>query len=398
MEFTFQAKTKDGIIKTGKITAQDEAAAVSDLQKQSLFVISIKSASPIKFKFSFKKKVKLRDKIMFTRQLAIMIKGGLPLVEAIKALEEQTENEVFIEAIKQIRMDVSGGMALSNALSKHKNIYPNFYIAVVASGEKSGKLDKVLISLADQLQKDYDLISKVKAAISYPVVIVFALVGIMILMLIFVIPTLKTIFSEMGVPLPIFTRILLGTSSLLIDFWYIVIIAIVGLYFAVKFWSKTRKGGFIIDSIKIKIPIFGALLKKIYLARFARTTATLIESGLPMLEVLTTDKEVVGNLFFDPIFDAIGKDVESGVALSIALKKHKVFPIMIGQMVSVGERSGKIDGVLFQLADFYDKEVEATTASLASLIEPILILLIGGGIGVAIASVIMPIYSLVNVI
>lgn len=351
-----------------------------------------------KFKLGFRKKVSLKDKIIFTRQLAIMVKGGLPLVDAIKALEEQTENQKFLEAISQIRTDVAGGMALSKALTKHGQIFPKFYVAVVSSGEKSGKLDRVLESLAEQQQKDYDLMSKVKAAITYPIVIVCALVGVMILMFIFVIPQLKTIFAEMGVPLPLVTRILLGISTFMVDYWYIVIILIVGSYYGLKYWSKLPGGGLVIDRFKIKVPIFGSLVKKIYLARFTRTSATLINSGLPMLEVLLTDKEVIGNLYFDPIFDAISSDIESGVALSQALKERKEFPVMISQMVSVGERSGKIDEVLFQLADFYDKEVEVTTANMASLIEPLLILIIGGGIGVAIAAVILPIYSLVNVI
>lgn len=358
------------------------------------------TTKPVKkpLSFSFKKKVSLKDKIIFTRQLAIMVRGGLPLVDALKALEEQTENLTFLEAISQVRRDVSGGMALSKALSKYKKIFPSFYIAVVSSGEKSGKLDKVLESLADQQQKDYDLISKVKAAMTYPVVIVCALVIVMILMFIFVIPQLKTIFSEMGVALPIITQIFLGISSFLVNDWYITLIIFIGLYFGIRYFAKLPKGGLIVDKYNIKVPIFGQLVKKIYLARFSRTTATLIASGLPMMEVLTTDKEVIGNRYFDPMFDAISSDVQSGIALSKALKKHPDFPVMISQMISVGERSGKIDDVLLQLADFYDKEVEVTTANLASLIEPILILIIGAGIGVAIASVILPIYSLVNVI
>jgi type IV pilus assembly protein PilC len=398
MEFSYKAKSRDGALKQGIITANNEEEVAASLQKQGLFVLNITGEKKGGFHISFKKKINLKDKIIFTRQLAIMIQGGLPLVSAIQALQEQTENKVFIKAISEIRVDVRGGMSLSKALAKHKDIFPDFYIAVITSGEKSGKLDKVLVTLADQLQKDYDLMSKVKAAVTYPIVIVFALVLMLILMLVFVVPKLKVIFDQMGASLPLPTRVLLGTSSFMVNYWYVVIILLVLIYFAAKKWGRTNYGGLFIDKFKIKVPIFGVLVRKIYLARFSRTTATLVSSGLPMLEIIATDKRVIDNQYFDPIFDALKTDIESGVALSVALRKHKDFPVMISQMVSVGEKSGKIDEILLQLADFYDKEVEVMTSQLASLIEPLLILIIGGGIGLAIASVILPIYSLVNVI
>lgn len=400
MEFTYKAKDKTGKIVQGKIQAETEKQALDILHSQEIFVLTLESGrNEIKINLNFRKKVSLKDKIIFTKQLAMMVRGGLPLVEALKALEEQTENEVFRKAILKITTDVQGGLALSKALEKHPKIFPKLYVAVTSSGERSGKLDEVLERLSDQLQKDYDLIAKVKSAVTYPVVVVCALVGVLILMLIFVVPQLKSIFSEMGVALPLPTRILLGTSSFLVNYWYIVIVLIVGIYFAIRYWAKTPKGGLAIDKFKIRVPIFGKLVQKIYMARFTRTTGTLVAAGLPMLEILATVKEVVGNKFYQPAFLQISKDVESGVTLSNALKKHRqIFPPMIAHMVSVGEKSGKVDEVLFHLAEFYDKEVETTTESLASLIEPILILIIGAGIGVAIASIIMPIYSLVNVI
>jgi len=269
---------------------------------------------------------------------------------------------------------------------------------VTASGEKSGKLDDSLQRLAEQLQKDYDLISKIKTAVSYPIVIVIALVGVMALMLIFVVPKLKKIFDEMGVQLPLITRIILGLSNFAVHFWYIVIVVIAGLIIGIRYWSRTPAGGAAWDKFKIKMPIFGILTQKIYIARFARTTATLVASGLPMLEILATVKQVIGNRYYKPYFNLISQDVENGSTLSVALRKQKIFPVMIPQLISVGERSGKVDDILYQIADFYDKEVEASTASLASMIEPVLIIVIGAGIGVAIASVILPIYSLVNVI
>jgi type IV pilus assembly protein PilC len=403
MDFTYKAKDNLGKSQTGTIQANSQKQAVDTLHKRGLFVLTLDATSQgkisgLNLRF-LRKKVSLKDKIIFTNQLAMMVKGGLPLVEALKALEEQTENEMFRQTINQITADVQGGSALSKALEKHPRVFSRLYVAVTASGEQSGKLDQVLERLADQLQKDYDLIAKVKAAITYPIVIVCALVGILILMLVFVVPQLKKIFDEMGVSLPLPTRILLGTSSFIVNYWYIVIVVLIGLFFGIRYWSKTAKGGYAIDNFKIKVPIFGVLVKKIYMASFTRTTGTLVAAGLPMLNILATVKEVVGNKVYQPVFNQISQEVENGATLSAALRKHKaIFPPMIAQMVSVGEKSGKVDEVLFHLAEFYDKEVETTTSSLSALIEPILILIIGAGVGLAIASVILPIYSLVNVI
>jgi type IV pilus assembly protein PilC len=401
MEFSYKAKNLEGQLSAGVISASDEKHALEILGKQRLFVVEIKN-NQAKQAFGqglqFKKSVSLKDRIIFTNQLAIMIKAGLPLVEALQALKEQTENPVFIKAIAEITDEVRGGQALSIALSHHPKIFPELYIAVTASGEKSGKLDVDLERLSDQLQKDYDLITKVKGAITYPIVIVTALIGVVIMMLVYVVPKMKDIFDQMGVALPLPTRILLATSGFIINYWYIVIIVLAAIILGIRFWVRTPAGRLALDTFKIKMPLFGALTKKIYLARFARTTATLIASGLPMLEIISTDKAVVSNHYYQPIFDQIHHDVESGIPLSAALKKHKIFPAMISQMVSVGEKSGKIDQILSQLAGFYDKEVEASTSNMASLIEPILIIIIGFGMGVAIIAVIMPIYSLVNVI
>lgn len=400
MEFSYKGKNKQNQNLSGKITANNEKAASDMLSSQEIFVLEIKpldNGSLTKMTI-FKKKISLKDKIIFTKELAIMVKGGLPLIDALNSLEEQAENIEFKKVLEKVTEDVRGGMALSKSFSKHPEVFSELYIAVTISGERSGKLDVTLERLADQLQKDYDLITEVKSAITYPIVIVCALIGVVILMLVFVIPKMKTIFDEMGAVLPLPTRVLLGISAFAVNYWYIVIIILVGIVLLTKFWAKTAKGGLFLDKMKVKVPIFGTLVRKIYLARFTRTTATLVSSGLPMLEIIETIKTVVGNKYYLPSFNQISKDVESGIPLSGAMMKHKIFPIMVAQMISVGEKTGKIDEILIQLATFYDKEVEASTSSLASLIEPILIIVIGIGMGLAIIAVIMPIYSLVNVI
>lgn len=401
MNFFFKAKSQEGELVESEIQASSEAEAIKLLSQRKLFILDIHEEQKNFSSSFFKKKVSLKDKIIFTKELAMMTKGGLPLIDSLQALEEQTENPVFSKAIAGIGTDIKGGTSLSQALAKFPKIFPPLYIAITASGEESGKLDEVLLRLADQLQKDYELNSRVKSATTYPIVVVSALIAIMIVMLIFVIPKLKMIFSEMGVELPLLTRVILGASDNLIKFWYIALAGVLAIYFGAKFWAHTPDGALSLDKFKIKVPIFGALMRNIYLARFSRTMATLIASGLPMLDILKTIEKVVGNRIYAQAFENIAKDIESGITLSTALRKHnteKIFPSMVSQMTAMGEKSGKVDYVLFEIANFYDNEVEVATNNMASLIEPILILIIGAVVGIAITSIIMPMYSLVNVI
>ncbi len=405
MKLSYSAKDQSGKIQTGVFDAPSETAAAKALHEQGLFVLEVKKIGAelpglkgnIQIPF-LSNRVPLKDKIIFTQQLAMMIKAGLPLMDAFAALQEQTENKYFSSAISEVAKEVKGGKSLSETMGKYPKIFSKLYIAIVRSGEKSGKLDESLERLSDQLQKDYDLISKIKAAVTYPILVIGALVGIMIIMLVFVIPQLKTIFADMGAELPLVTRIVLGTSDLIRNFWYIWIIIIVGLILGIRFWAKTPAGGIIWDNLKLKIPLIGPLIKKIYIARFCRTMGTLVASGLPMLEIIETVGQVLTNKIYQLAFGKISKDIENGIPLSVALKKQNIFPAMVYHLAAVGEKSGKLDYVMLSMATFFDKEVENTTANLATLVEPILIIIIGAGVGLVVASVIMPIYSLVNVI
>ncbi|MEK7142683.1 MAG: type II secretion system F family protein [Patescibacteria group bacterium] len=405
MKFIYTSKNQAGTIQNGTIEAADEAAAIKSLQGEGLFILEIKKAGTklpgikedLKIPF-LGGKVGLKDKIIFSKQLAMMIRSGLPLNDAFNALEEQTENKFFSKVIGQIGLEVKGGKALSESMAKYPKIFPELHIAMVRAGEKSGRLDDVLDRLSDQLQKDYDLISKIKAAATYPILVIGALVAIVILMLLFVIPQLKTVFNDMGVELPIVTRIVLGTSDIMRKYWYIFLIVLIGGILGIRFWAKTNTGGLIWDRFKLKIPLIGGLIKKIYMARFARTMGTLVASGLPMLDILATVSGVITNRVYQLAFKKIAKDVENGVQVSTSVRKQGIFPAMIYHLMAVGEKSGKLDYVLLSMADFFEKEIETTTNNLATLIEPILIIIIGAGVGLVVAAVIMPIYSLVNVI
>lgn len=402
MNFNYKAKKADGKIEEGVIEAASDAQATKILKDKKLFVLDLKKESQSTSKGLtipfIGNRVSLKDKIVFTQQLAMMTKSGLPLIDAFSSLEEQTENKYFASILHEIIDDVKGGKPLSETLAKYPKVFTKFYISIVRSGEKSGKLDEVLERLSDQLQKDYDLITKIKAAVTYPILVVVALVGIMIVMLIFVVPQLKQIFADIGAELPLLTRIILGTSDIIRQFWYIFVLLIIGIYIGIRFWINNPAGGLTYDKIKLKLPLVGGIIKKLYMARFARTMGTLVASGLPMLEIIDTVKDVLTNKVYQRGFENISKDVESGITLSVSLKKQGIFPPMIYNLISTGEKSGKLDYVLLSMADFFDKEVEASTSNLATLIEPVLIIIIGAGVGLVVASVLMPIYSLVNAI
>ncbi|MFA6493093.1 MAG: type II secretion system F family protein [Patescibacteria group bacterium] len=406
MKYIYVAKNPKGEMENGNLEALDEKAAAKILHSRNLFVLNLKQegssifagkTSNIKIPF-LSNRVSLKDKIIFTQQIAMMIKSGLPLIDAFRALQEQTENKYFAEVIGHIIEEVRGGKPLSESLAKYPKIFTNFYIAMVSSGEKSGKLDEVLQRLADELEKDYELISKVKSAMTYPILIVFALIGIIVLMLIFVVPQLKKIFTDMGVELPLITRIILGISDAMIKYWYLFTFGVIGLAVGFYYYGKSDKGGLVIDSFKIKVPVIGKLFKKIYMARFCRTAGSLVVSGLPILDIIKTTSQVLNNRVFKKALEQTGEDVKNGLTFSDAIKKQKIFPAMIYHLVSIGEKSGKLDEILLTMAVFFDREVEASTNSLASLIEPLLIIIVGAGVGLVVASVIMPIYSLVNVI
>lgn len=405
MKFIYTAKNSNGQIQNGSLEVPNETAAAKTLQAQGLYLLDLKQEGESKIspkgeiKIPFlSDRVGLKDKIIFTQQLSMMIRSGLPLIDAFRALQEQTENKYFAQVLGDITEKVRGGKTLSLAMAEYPNIFSKLYISIVKSGEKSGKLDEVLNRLADELEKDYDLITKIKGAVTYPILIIIALIGIVILMLIFVIPQIKKIFIDMGVELPLVTRIILGTSDIIRNYWYIVLAVLIALVLGIRFFIKTPRGKFFWDSLKIKIPLIGKIVKKVYMARFARTTGMLVASGLPILDIIKTMGDVINNEVYKQAMGRIGKGIESGKTFSDALKKEMIFPPMIYHLIFVGEKSGKMDEVLLSMANFFDKEVETATANLANLVEPILIIIVGAGVGLVVAAVIMPIYSLVNVI
>lgn len=398
MHFNYKARNKDGKIISGQIEANDEQGAILALREQELFISSITAENQKRALPQIFNKVSIKDKIIFTQQLGVMTRSGLSIVEALESLREETNDKNFAKIIGQIISDVKGGQALSIAMEKHQSVFDPVFVNTVSSGEKSGKLDDVLDSLTIQMEKDYAIVSKLRGAMIYPIVIITALVAVMILILIVIIPQLKAIFDDSGVELPPLTKAVIALSQFMIDYILYIIIALAILSFLIRLYAKTPAGRHVVDSIKIRLPIFGNLFKKTYISRFARTFSGLTKSGLPLLEIFRTSKQVINNVIYQDEIDKMIKKVEVGEQVSKAIKESNLFPKMVGNLVSVGEKSGSLDQVFDTIANFFDKEIDAITNNLSTLLEPVLMILMGLGIGLIIVSVLQPIYGLVNAI
>lgn len=398
--FNYQAKNESGEQVEGKIEAQDQPSAISLLQDQKLFITSIARTTGLKAfgGFNFFKKIPLKEKIMFTTQMAVMIKSGLPILEAVKTINAQTQNKNMAKVLAEVIKDISGGLSFSKALSKHSEIFDKTYVKILESGEKSGRLDKVLLKLSKDLSKDFDLTGKIRSALMYPAFILFVLIIVMVVVLVYVIPQLKNIFADVGVPLPLITRFIIGLSNFVVKFWWLLLIIIVLGVIFLRRYLKTDKGNYAFDRFKLKIPVLKNVLENIYMARFTRTLSSLVSAGIPMIDVLGTTKGVIGSAVFEREVEKIIIKVESGSSVSAAMKDSPYFPPVVTSLVAVGEKSGKTDYILRNLSQFLEKEVDTTVRNLTSLLEPVIMVVLGVGIAIVIISVIMPIYGLVQVI
>ena len=399
--YSYQAK-KLGETKVtkGELHAEDFSQANKTLRSQGYIVLRLsedeeRTQTPLKFSLK-RNKVALKEKIIFSRQLAVMTKAGLSIIKALESLGRQTDNKYFKEVVRDLIEQVKGGTVLSKAMTRHPKVFADIYTAVVRAGEQTGQLSEVLLNLADQQEKEADLISKVKGAMIYPAVIFCLLIAVLILIVVFVIPSLQSIFTESGATLPILTRLLLGLSKAIRGYYWIIIPALVGVYFLLKLWVATKAGGEIYDKLKFSLPIFGGLTKKVYMARFARTMAMLIKASLPILESLEIIRKTISNVHYNRAFERIQREVESGKTMSVSVSREPLFPPMVAQLISLGEESGSMESVLLDVANFYDKEVDVMSKNLTTLLEPIMLIVMGVGIGFVVASVLGPIYSLVN--
>lgn len=395
--FKYIAKNKFGENVTGKVEAQTIQQAATLLGSRGLLVIKLNPLT--EDSLAFVKKmfggVKFDDIVNFTRQLSTMITAGLPLAGALAILVRDGKPEVT-RMMAVILQDVEGGNAFADALSKHKKIFSRLYIQLVRAGETGGVLDTVLERLADNMEKEKEFKAKTKGALIYPVIVVIAMLAVGAIMMIFVIPKLTEMYKDFGAELPFATQILISISNAMVNFWWIFAIAIGGLIFAFKEYYKTSIGRYKIDEIKLKLPIFGELTKKVILTEFSRTLALLLSSGITLLEAISIVTDSVENVVYRTALEEVSKQVEKGSSLSGALSHYEQFPTILHQMMSVGEETGKLDEVLKKLSVYFEQESEHAIKNMTTAIEPMIMIVLGLGVGAMVIAIIMPIYNLTS--
>jgi type IV pilus assembly protein PilC len=400
--YAYRVRTKEGRIVTGTMEADGEGAVASRLRSQGFIPVQITKESKVSVKTELHilpQKVKLKDLAIFSRQFATMISSGLSLLRTLNILSEQTENTLLARTIGDIRDDVEKGSSLSGAMSKHPKVFSNLFVAMVRAGETGGQLDTVLMRVADNFEADYRLRQKVKSAMTYPIVVAGIAALLVTVMLLFVVPTFAGMFTGLGGTLPLPTKILLTLSQQ--AKWLVpltIVLAIVGTIV----YKRTRKASADVrlrtDQIKLKIPIFGDLFQKVAVSRFTRTLALLLRAGVPVLQALDIVGDSTGNEVLARASADVKESVRSGETMASPLAKHEVFPPMVVQMIAVGEDTGALDAMLDKISDFYDQEVESTTEQLTSLIEPIMIAVLGGIVGAMVIALYMPMFKIFDLI
>ncbi|MGH2749544.1 MAG: type II secretion system F family protein [Actinomycetota bacterium] len=400
--YAYRVRTKEGRVLEGKMDAGGEAAVASKLRSQGMTPIQISKDSKASMKMELHilpQRVKLKDIAIFSRQFATMINSGLSLLRALNILAEQSESPKLADAIKSIRDDVERGSSLSAAMSKHPKVFSNLFVSMVRAGETGGQLDTVLMKVADTYENEHKLRQKVKSAMTYPVAVLGISVCLLIVMLIFIVPTFAEMFKGLGGELPLPTKVLVAMSNQAKIIVPVGIVAFIGGLVAYKRARRSNESFRLrTDQLKLKIPIFGELFNKISVARFTRMLGLLLKSGVPVLQALDIVGEATGSEVITRASRDVRESVRTGETMAAPLSTHKVFPPMVIQMISVGEDTGALDSMLDKIADFYDQEVESMTESLVSLIEPMMIAMLGGIVGGMVIALYMPMFKIFDLI
>ncbi|HET9635448.1 MAG TPA: type II secretion system F family protein [Gemmatimonadaceae bacterium] len=393
--FTYTARAFNGELRTATIDASSRDDVISQLRKQRLSVVKIDQGASAKVG---RGSIKTRDVVIFTRQFSTMINSGLPLVQALTILAEQTDNKALAEVTKKVVFDVESGNTVADALSKHPRAFTNLYVNMVAAGEAGGILDTILMRLATFLEKNDALVRKVKGAMIYPTVIMSVAAIAVVVLLIFVIPVFEGMFASVGLALPLPTRIVIGASRFLKSYWWMVLaVGVSGGYFLKKYYASNN-GKLVIDRLMLKMPVLGDVLRKSAVSRFTRTLGTLISSGVSILEGLEITAKTAGNRVIQDAIMESRSSIAGGDTIAQPLQKSKVFPPMVISMIAVGEQTGGLDEMLSKIADFYDEEVDAAVSNLLSLLEPIMIVFLGVVVGGMVVAMYLPIFDMINAV
>lgn len=396
--FTFKAKNKLGVLVTGEVEALDESSAAKLVRGKGLLVLSIKAVmeNPIAFLRKFKDKITPSDVATFTRQFATMVAAGLPVTESLLILRSQAKGSMG-KVVSQILSDVEGGESMSKAFAKHPKVFTPTYIALVRSGEAGGVLDTVLVKLADDLEKQQEFRGKVKGALIYPMIIVTGMIIVAFIMMIFVVPKLTSLYSEFNAELPLPTRILMGISDAVIKFWPVTLTLLISAFYAFKGYRNTVAGRLKTDEMLYKIPIVGELQKKVALTELSSTLSLMTGAGVSILEGLNITAGVIDNVTISNALKDVSSQVEKGFPVSFAFSKHPdIFPFILSQMIAVGEETGKMEEVLAKVSHVFETEADQKVKGLTSAIEPVVMVILGLGVGFLVIAIILPIYNLTS--
>lgn len=397
---TFEYTARDA--KTGKVIkaevqAQSEQAAAKLLADQGLAATSIAVKGEDKGLLGkIKGRIKTKDKVLFARQLSTLINAGLPLTQSLRTVQEQVENKQFSLIISEVISDVEGGTSFGKALEKHPKVFNTVFTSLIAAGETSGTLDQALERIATQQEKDAEVISKVRGALVYPLIVVVVIMGVVVFMLTTVLPQVELLYEDLNQSLPFVTAAMLAVSDFITDFWWLVIIILVGVsYFGVRY-VQTDSGRAMFDQFKMSVPLFGNLFKKLYMARFCRTGATLMSTGVPMLEMMRITANAVNNVHVKNATLQAAEKVKGGKALSESIKDSVYFLSLVPQMIRIGEQSGAIDEMMSKAATFYENELDNEIKTISTTIEPVLMVVLALVAGTMVAAILIPVYGLVG--
>jgi type IV pilus assembly protein PilC len=394
--YVWAGKSKKGRSLKGELEAADERIARIQLRKRNIEITKLKPKPKDIFQnIAFMQpKITKKDIVIFTRQFSTMIDAGLPLVQGLNILADQMENKTFKGVLKQITKDVEGGATLADALGKHPKIFDTLFVNLVAAGEVGGILDTILQRLASYIEKAEKLKSQIKGAMTYPIVVVAIALIVIVVIMIFVIPVFQEMFSSFGKALPVPTQIVVAMSDFTKSNIHYMIGALIVFIWLFKRYAGTSSGKRNIDTISLKLPIFGPLIKKVAVARFTRTLGTMISSGVPILDALEITGKTAGNVIVEEVIFDARSSIAEGQTIADPLSETDIFPGMVTQMISVGESTGALDAMLEKIADFYDDEVDAAVAAMTSMLEPLLMLFLGGSIGGLVIAMYLPIFGM----
>lgn len=397
MLYKYKVINQGGVEEAGTIDAQTIDIAVSSLQRRGLVITSIHPADEVGFlerDLGFFESVKQKDIVILSRQMSTLFSSQVSALRIFRLLSTEAENKPLRKVLSQVSDDIQGGSAISVALAKHSKVFSNFYVNMVKAGEESGKLDQTFQFLADYLDRNYEVTSKVKNSLIYPIFVIGTFVAVMVLMLTVVIPKISQILIDSGQEIPLYTKVVIAISSFLVNWWIPMLIVLLGIGFVVWRYTKTEPGEYAMSALKIEVPYIGNLFRKLYLSRIADNLNTLLSSGVPVVKAMELTSSVVDNKIFENIIVKSLDDIKAGTALSDAMGKYKEVPGIMIQMMRIGEESGELGNILKTLAKFYQREVMQAVDTLVDLIEPAMIVVLGLGVGILLASVLIPIYNI----